>query len=280
VKEINIYPIKSCKGISLQRAKIGPYGFENDRRWMLYNTETNRFLTQRQHPQMALVTPRFEGEHLCLDFPALETLRIPISGKEQKQGPIVQEIGLWKASVRGVDEGDEVAEWFKQAIRVKFAVRLIRLCDNHDRQVPEDYAQKDMKKEKQLVSFADGFPFLVISEDSLTDLNSRMEKPLPMKRFRPNIVINGCEPFEEDVWQKVKIGSTVFRHVKKCTRCKLTTVDPDQGEFAGDDPLKTLRTYRKGLLEGAKDEVCFGQNLIHENIGGEVQVGQTVEILE
>jgi hypothetical protein len=279
---IYIYPIKSCKGIALQKAKVGPYGLENDRRWMVYNTETNRFCTQRTMPKMALIAPTFEGENMCLNFPEMPTMKVPISGKRQKQEPIVSDIGIWKDNVRGVDEGDDVAAWISNCLNTP-TLRLIRLCDDHDRSIPSNWMHKDMEADRQLVSFADGFPFLLASEESLEDLNKKLPSgvnKLPMLRFRPNFVVKGLDAgFEEDLWTKIKMGSTVFRVTKKCTRCKLTTVDPSKGAFAGDEPLNTLKTYRKGLLEG-KDEVCFAQNLVHEDIGGQVTVGMPVEILE
>jgi hypothetical protein len=281
LKQIYIYPIKSCKGIALQTAKIGPFGLENDRRWMVYNTETNRFCTQRTIPKMALISTTFEEDCLVLDYPEMPTMKIAVKGKDQKQEPIVSNIGLWKNEVRGVDEGDSIAEWVSACLKTP-GLRLIRMCDNHDRCIPEQWMHKDMKTTQQLVSYADGFPFLLASEESLKDLNSRLPSgvdSLPIMRFRPNFVIEGLDAgFDEDTWSKITIGNTIFRVTKKCTRCKLTTVDPEVGAFAGDEPLKTLKTFRKGLLEG-KDEVCFGQNLVHETYGGQVQVGQTLQIL-
>jgi len=281
LKQIYIYPIKSCKGIPLQQAKITPFGLENDRRWMVYNTQTNRFCTQRVFPKMSLISPSFEGNNLCLDFPQVPTLKIPRSGKDQAQEPIVSNIGIWGDSVRGVDEGDTVANWISDCLMTP-SLRLIRMCDNHDRGIPEEWKHKDIKSTAQLVSYADGFPFLLASEESLKEVNARLPSgvdPLPILRFRPNFVIEGLDAgFDEDTWSKIKIGSITFRVTKKCTRCKLTTVDFETGSFAGDEPLRTLKTFRKGLLEG-KDEVCFGQNLVQESNGGQVQVGQTIQVI-
>jgi len=280
---IYIYPIKSCKGIAVQKAKIGPYGLENDRRWMVYNTSTNRFCTQRVIPIMALIAPSFVGGNMCLDFPTKPTIKVPISGKNQKQEPIVSNIGIWKDDVRGVDEGDDVAAWISDCLQTP-GLRLIRMCDNHDRSIPQEWMHKDMEVDRQLVSYADGFPFLLASEESLQELNSRLPSgvdKLPMMRFRPNLVVKGLDAgFEEDTWTKIKIGNTVFRVTKKCTRCKLTTVDPTKGSFAGNEPLNTLGTFRKGFAEVGKDEVCFGQNLVHEEYGGQVEVGLPIEVLD
>jgi len=230
---------------------------------------------------MALITPSFAGNNLLLAFPQMPSIKIPISGKTQAQEPIVSNIGLWKNEVRGVDEGDTVANWISDCLQTP-ALRLIRMCDNHDRTIPEEWMHKDMKQAQQLVSYADGFPFLLASEESLKEVNSRLPSgvnPLPMLRFRPNFIIQGVDAgFEEDTWTKIKIGDNPFRVTKKCTRCKLTTVDFETGTFAGDEPLRTLKTFRKGLLEG-KDEVCFGQNLVQESYGGQVKVGQAIQII-
>jgi len=282
LKTINIYPVKSCKGISVSKAKIGTFGLENDRRWMIYNPESNRFITQRQFPKLALVTTSFDNnyDNLLLDFPQMPTLKISLKLKNKTMVEKI-DIGIWKDSVRGIDEGDEVGEWLNKAINATHPLRLVRMPENHDRQVPTEWRQSDLKD--QLVSYADGFPFLLASEESLADLNSRLpetQEVLPMLRFRPNFVIEGQGvAFEEDTWKRIRIGNTIFRPVKKCTRCKVTTVDPAKGEFAGEEPLKTLSKFRKGLLKG-KDEVCFAQNLIHETVGGYLEVGQLVDIYE
>jgi len=246
---------------------------------MIYDPVGMKFITQRQLPKLALVEPTITEDFLELDFPGMPTFKIPISGRQQRQQPIINDVRLWKGLVRGIDEGDDISNWLQQAIQPEHSLRLMRLPDNHDRAVPKYYAQE---LTSQLVSFADGFPFLLAAEESLADLNSRLPKgegPLPMRRFRPNLVIEGQgKPFAEDTWKRIKISGTVFRPVKKCTRCKLTTVDPDKGEFVGKEPLNTLGTSRKGLLKGGS-EVCFAQNLIHESNFGEVTVGQIVEIL-
>jgi uncharacterized protein YcbX len=276
VTGIYIYPIKSCKGISVQSAKTDDFGFENDRRWMVVSGETNRFVTQRQMPRMALITPTLEKDFLVVNFPGQPTLRIPTS-KSKRSNRSILDVGIWSDQVQGVDEGDEAAEWFQRVLD-RTDVRLVRMPDDHQRQVPANWLQADMKKNN--VSYADGFPFLLAAEESLAELNSRIEgNPLDMRRFRANIIIKGQEnAYDEDTWQKIQVGNTVFRVVKKCTRCKLTTVDPDKGEFGTQEPLKTLQTYRKGLLASAPSDVCFAQNLMHES-NGEIRVGNRVEIV-
>jgi len=249
---------------------------------MIYNPESMRFITQRQFPKMALITTTFVDNYLQLDFEGMSTLMIGAKGSVQTRGPVVEDIGLWKVKVKGVDEGDKAAKWFQKVLQSDHPVRLIRMLEDHDRCVPKKWRHEDMAEE--LVSYADGFPFLLATEASLADLNSRLPNgtiPLPMRRFRPNFIIQGeVTPFEEDSWKKIQIGNTVFRLSKPCSRCKVTTVDPDKGEFGGEEPLETLKTFRKGIIPKDKDKVFFGQNLVHESTGGSVQIGDPVFILE
>jgi len=281
LKSIHVYPIKSCKGFEVSKWRINKYGLEHDREWMVIDSETNRFQTQRQIPKMALITPSFKEENsrqwLCVDFPGMDTLKIKMTAAPGKE-EAVQEVGIWKDQTSGIDQGDEAAAWFQKALG-KPTLRLVRVPLNNSRRVPQKY---ELQKGLNFVNYADAFPFLLISESSLGDLNKRLEqkqsKPLPMNRFRPNLVVSGTDAFAEDHFKRFQIGQVTFSGVKKCTRCKLTTVDQQVGDFAGDEPLNTLKTYRQGLLEG-KDEVCFGENLIHMGTG-QIEVGQPLTLFE
>jgi len=230
---------------------------------------------------MALIQPSFQGNYLCVDAPGMPTLKVPCVGSEQRHSPL-REVGVWDDKCPAVDEGDEAAEWFKKFLGNP-KLRLVRIPNDHNRKVESTY---QVPETKNIVSFADGFPFLLTSVGSLNSLNSHIQaneksvdkQILPMTRFRPNIVVDGPDvPFIEDTWKKVKLGDVVLNFVKLCTRCKITTNDQEKGEFQ-KEPLATLETFRKGLLQGGS-EVCFGQNLIHEN-SGEIKVGQTVQVLE
>jgi len=275
VTSLFIYPIKSCKGIQIDSATVGKFGFENDRKWMVVDATTKRFVTQRQYPKMALIVPTFKknGKNLVVNAPDMPTFAIP-----NIQSSDYVTVSVWKSEGPAVDEGDDAAAWFSKYIKAD--VRLVRIPDDHQRTVPDEYKQPDLDN---LVGYADGFPFLLASEESLEDLNKRIAtKQLPMQRFRPNIIVKSSKgegiPFMEDTWKKIQIGGVKLRVVKMCTRCKLTTVDPAKGQFDGDEPLATLSKYRKGLLKGS-EEVCFAQNLIHENVG-EIRVGQKIKVLE
>jgi len=296
ITKLFVYPIKSCKGIEVSSSKINSYGFEYDRNWMVVrkpedatDEEEYRFVTQRQFPKMSLISPqivtRENSVYLILSAPSMQDIEILVDkeGKNQKQvEKSTLSVVVWKNSCRGIDEGTKVSAWLSSYLGTD--VKLVRIPFDHDRKIPEESA---FGGPQNLVGYADGFPFLLASEESLDCLNLHLRKngskALPITRFRPNVIIKaeegGGEPFMEDSWLRIKIGEISFRLVKKCVRCKLTTVDPDKGEFAGDEPLRTLSTFRKGLLEG-KDEVCFGQNMCADQSIGFISVGMQIHIID
>jgi uncharacterized protein YcbX len=179
-------------------------------------------------------------------------------------------VKVWSSSVKGDFYPREVDEWFSSALGV--SCRLVSMPETTRRKVNPFYA---VRKFKDTVSFADGYPFLLIGEGSLADLNSKLEDPVPMNRFRPNFVVTGSGPFEEDTWKRIRIGSTEFHVVKPSARCVITTVDQATGLKNGTEPLKTLSSYRN-----RNGNVLFGQNLIAETAGATVRVGDAVEAVE
>lgn len=263
LSEINIYPVKSLKGIPLTEAKVEPRGLRYDRRWMLVDAD-GRFMTQRDFPKMALLETSVNGSGLKVNFDGSE-LSVP---EEAEKGPV--EVGIWEGPVDAAMFGDEVNGWFSDALGVD--CRLVTMPETARRRVPAEFA---VDPEEDHVSFADAFPYLLIGEGSLAELNSRLETPVPMNRFRPNLVVSGSEPFAEDGWRKIRIGETIFHLVKPCGRCVLTTVDQATGIKDGKEPLKTLASFRT-----ANGKVLFGQNLIAENPGGTIRVGDEIEVLE
>jgi uncharacterized protein len=263
VSALNVYPIKSCGGISLSVAELGPRGIVRDRSFMLVN-HNGKFITQREQPRMALIRPAIDADGmLTVQAPDMPVVVIP--GDEQ--GPRY-EVVVWKYSGEAVDQGNELAEWFSRFLGI--ACRLVMFPNDVVRKVNPRYA----RSEQDQVGFADGYPFLLISEASLADLNTRLEQPLPMNRFRPNIVVRGTEPYAEDTWRTIRIGEVTFDIVKPCARCVITTTDQSTTERARE-PLKTLTTYRLATSNG----VMFGQNLIHAQVGL-IRVGDPVEIIE
>lgn len=267
LSEINIYPVKSLAGISLKISKIERRGLEFDRRWMLVN-EDNHFLTQREFPKMALFSTAFEENFLRVFFGGDE-ISIPLKTETDK----FTKVKIWSSRVSAVETESSINRWFSE--RLETNCKLVQMPEETRRKVNYFYAVK----RDDHVSFADGYPFLLIGESSLNDLNSRLEKPVPMNRFRPNLVFSGSESFAEDGWKKIKIGETVFHVVKPCARCVMTTIEQTTGEKTGVEPLKTLAGFRIPK-RSVKKKILFGQNLIAENEGEVLRVGARIEVLE
>jgi len=255
------YPIKACRGFEVETSSVERMGLENDRRMMVVTPE-GKFLTQREHPKLALVTPTLKDGLLTLSAPNFDSLRLTV----QKTGPI-QPVEIWKSrGVHAVDQGDEAAAWFSDWLGA--SARLVHFADGYIRKLNPQYAVNA----DDHTGFADGYPILIISEESLQDLNSRLETPVPMNRFRPNLVVKGCKPFEEDSWKRIRIGDVELAIVKPCPRCVVTTIDKETLE-EGKEPLKTLNKFRK-QAGGA----MFGQNAVPLN-EGRIRVGDEAVIL-
>lgn len=254
------YPVKSLRGENLKTMTVGSRGLLYDRHWMLVNAE-GRFLSQRELPRMVLVRPSIEEAGLRLRAPGMFDLEAQIESDEEMQ------VRIWRDTCTARVMSPVADQWLSDFLGV--SCRLVYLPEEQVRQVDQEYAGS-----ADQVGFADGFPFLLISRASLDDLNRRMGLELPMQRFRPNLVVEGCEPYAEDGWKRIRIGAIEFRVVKPCSRCVIPTVDPETGERSGNEPLKTLMTYRK---QG--NNVYFGQNLIHDGQGN-LEVGMPVDILE
>ncbi len=260
VSQLVIYPIKSCRGVEIDRATVGTTGFELDRRWMLIGDD-GRFLSQREHHQLAVVRVQIDEDRLRLEAPGLASLEV---GFEGDVGP-ASRVRVWDDECNAIDEGEDAARWFSRHLGC--SSRLVRMASDDARPLGSSMAQPG-----DHVSFADGFPFLLLSAASLDGLNRRLTLPVPMDRFRPNIVVDGCEPHAEDGWTRIRIGEVEFRVAKPCARCVVTTVDQATGERKRE-PLRTLSTYR--TVDG---QVLFGQNLVHEGCGV-VRVGDEVGVL-
>lgn len=267
LSEINIYPIKSLKGISLNGSKIERRGLEFDRRWMLID-EKNKFLTQREFPKMATLETEITENGLQISNGA-EKLIVPFEIEENE----TEKVTIWQNRCAAKIYEKPINEWFSDILGAN--IRLAMMPEETKRKVNYFYAvQKD-----DHVSFADAYPFLLIGESSLEDLNSRLEKTLPMNRFRPNLVVSGSESFAEDGWKKIKIGEAIFHVVKPCARCVMTTIEQNTGEKQGIEPLKTLATFRIPK-RSLKKKILFGQNLIAENAEVILRVGDKIEVLE
>lgn len=259
VSELYIHPLKSAASISVEKATIDELGLVNDRRWMLVD-DNNQFLSQRQLPEMCLINAKVKDNALLISVPGKPLLEV---SKKQTPNRVVQ---VWGDQCQAIDCGDEAAEYL--SLFLKTSCRLVMFADNEIRQVDLDYAQPGDK-----TGFSDGFPLLLISQSSLDDLNNRLEKPVSMTRFRPNLVVSGCDAFAEDDWSLIKIGGISMRVVKPCSRCGIPAVDPVTA-LRSIEPVKTLRQYRM-----RDNKVYFGQNVIADSIGL-LETGMHVEILE
>lgn len=255
------YPVKSVAGIALNSGPIDARGIRYDRHWMVVDTD-GQFITQREYPKMSQIHVGLAPGGLRFRAPGMPDLDIPLINDSADS----LETEVWGDQVLAHSAGLPPADWLSQYLGVD--CQLAYLTDKSDRPVDPDYANPEDQ-----VGFADGFPFLLISEASLDDLNSRLESPVPMTRFRPNLVVKGCEPYAEDSWKKIRIGEVVFRVSKPCSRCVIPTIDPETAK-KGKEPLKTLSEYRR-----RDNKVYFGQNLLHDGVG-EIEVGAAVEVLE
>lgn len=281
---INIYPIKSLKGVSLDSALVEARGLRHDRRWMLTDRD-GMFMTQREFPRMATMGVRVESGQLKAESDGHGVMNIPFEPDRGKR----QRVTVWQSVCEGLVYGGEVSEWFSDVLGVN--CRLVYMPDATERHINPRF-----DRGKDIVSFADGYPLMVIGEASLADLNSRLAEnaerehagrlpavpPLPMNRFRPNLVVAEGDAYAEDEWDRVRFGEAVFHTTKPCERCVITTVDQARGEFDGKEPLKTLATYRqaKNVIADRYEKygmspnaVLFGQNLVPENPGATIRVG-------
>jgi uncharacterized protein len=259
-----IYPIKACAGIALQQADVVERGLAFDRRYMLVD-RSGTFITQREMPRLCRVATALDGERLLVSTPGQATLELPRepasdlplspSSLNHQSSPLLkrQPYRVWD-SVGSALEHPSGSRWFSEFLNDE--VSLLYMPDSERRDVNPNRARPG-----DIVSFADSYPFLLMSEASLADLNQRLVEPVEMRRFRPNLVFSGSEPYAEDGFATLRIGGLSFRGVKRCERCVVTTINPDTA-VSSQEPLRTLSHYR---LDDGK--VWFGMNLIHDGCG-------------
>lgn len=259
------FPLKSGKGERLSRARLDKLGVAGDRRWMLVEEATGRFLTQRADPKMSQLSALWNtAGGLTLNAQGFDPLEVALPDAESH----LRGVTIWRDTLRVPDAGDAAAEWLSRFIEKP--VRLVHIPLECARTTQAGYGYDDDK-----VAFADGYPLLLIGQASLDDVSHKVGRPLEMLRFRPNLVIEGSEAFAEDRWTRIRIGDVEFRVVKSCARCILTTVDPQTGERdVNREPLATLMGYRK-----QENGVMFGQNLVNDS-DGLLEVGMPVTVLE
>jgi len=261
VSELYIHPLKSARGIPVKEITLDDRGPAGDRRWMLIDP-AGLMVSQRDYPRMALIGAERNGDGLICTAPGMPPLhaRTPRTGETPRLNAIV-----WDNEVDVQLASDEAHTWFSQFLGGP--CRLVHQPDDAFRQVNRVYAPKGAG-----VSLADGYPLLLTGQGSLDDLNSRLESPIDMRRFRPNLVVFGSGPFEEDTWREIRAGEITFSLVKPCARCPIPTVDPDTGVM-GKEPMRTLATYRR-----RGSDIFFGWNLLPRSLGT-IHVGDPVEVL-
>lgn len=262
LSEIHIYPVKSFAGIQVDAWKVDAKGLELDRKWMVVDRE-HQFLSQRRLPEMVKVETRILADSLQLSAPGMGSISFPLT---QEPGPVIT-TSIWKDDCPATLVSAEIDQWLSDFLHTP--CHLVYQADETVRQVDQRYAAPEDK-----TSFTDGFPFLIISENSLAVLNRKLPAPLPMSRFRPNLVVTGCDGFAEDTWRRIRIADIGFRLPKPSGRCPVTTIDAETARY-GKEPLKTLSRFRK-----LQNKVYFGQNAIHDNpgtlrIGDEILVHET-----
>lgn len=261
VSALYIYPIKSLGGFSVDQAHVTDRGLQNDRRWMLVDAKGN-FLSQRSNPQMALLQTALTDAGLQVTHKQSGAfILFPL----QPQTSNKLDVTVWDSRTMGIEVSPEANLWFSDQLAMD--CRLVYMPDEAPIAVETEYAHRG-----EITSFSDGYPFLLIGQASLEELNSRLETPVPMNRFRPNIVVSGSAPFAEDGWKHFQIGPIDFFGVKLCGRCVVTTIDQDSTAMS-KEPLKTLATYRQ-----VGNKIMFGQNLLHKG-SGSIAVGQPVAVL-
>jgi hypothetical protein len=262
LSQVFIHPIKSTQGLSLRQARVEPLGLEHDRRWMLVRPDGS-FITGREFPSLVRVSAVPTQGGLQVSTPGLPALEVPAPAADAPR----LDVTVWRDTCSAALAGQAADRWFSGLLGEP--VRLVYVDARMERPVDQDYAEPGDQ-----VGFADGFPLLLLSRASLEELNRHLPRAVRMENFRPNFVVEGCEPFAEDRWRRLRVGSVELEVVKPCARCVFTTVDPATGQKAEDgEPLRTLARIRR--ING---KAMFGQNIVVRR-PGTVQVGDEVEVL-
>ncbi len=263
LQDITIYPIKSFAGIDLTESEVSERGLLYDRNWMLVS-KLGMFISQREFKELSLLTTHIEGDTLKIAHRFQKNFQIELGLTESMHA--LSKVDVWDDTMLAENVSEKASQQLSEILKQE--VSLVRIGKDTSRLADPRFVDKEIQ-----VSFADGYPFLIISQASLDDLNSRLESPVEMNRFRPNIVVSGSKAFEEDTWREIQIGECIFQIVKPCARCEVTTINQLTAE-RGKEPLRTLSKYRR---DGNK--VLFGQNMVALK-KGKIRVGDEVKILK
>lgn len=264
ISELAIYPVKSMRQIQLQKSELQFGGLKHDRRWMVVD-DKGVMVTQRQVARLCLIQPELLNPEVDCSLKII-AVNMPAIKVNVPDGSVARKVIVWEDECNAYDAGNEVAKWLSEFLNIE--CRLVYFPDDETRIVDQTYAQPNDQ-----TAFSDGFPILLTTQASLDDLNSRMDESIPMERFRPNIVVSGCEPFAEDDWKTLKAGDITLRIVKPCSRCIIPSIDIASAERS-KEPIKTLASYRK-----RDNNVFFGQNVIADG-SGVIETGMPVEVIE
>lgn len=263
---LHVYPVKGLKGIDLESSETTERGLRHDRRWLVVDAG-GVFMSQREHPKMATVWTEFVEGALELSAPDMPPVDVPL----EPDAPASMRVQVWNSTVDAAPVSSFADAWLSEYLGTP--CRLVYMPDESRRECNTEYAPGS------IVSFADGYPFLVVTEASLQDLNARIKAnggiSVPMNRFRPSFVVAGADAWAEDGWREIRIGEAVLRGVKPCGRCQVTTTDQMTGEVRGPEPLATLSTFHDHPELGP----LFGMNCVPVRQGA-MRVGDAVEILE
>lgn len=264
ISQLFIYPVKSLGGIEVTEAQLTDRGLQYDRRWMLVDNN-NQFLTQREHPVMCLLQTAIEGDKLIVYYKnnpedKVHVLLQPLPTKKTVQ------VQVWDDECAAWFVSDEADEWCSN--KLSMPCRLVYMPENEKRKVDARYATGE-----DITSFSDGYPLLMIGQASLDDLNSRLLEPLPMDRFRPNIVFTGGQPYDEDTMRHVRVNEIDLYGVKLCARCTITTINQTNG-IKAKEPLLTLAGYRM-----KNNKIYFGQNVLLQQTGY-LKTGDAIEVIQ
>lgn len=261
---IHRYPIKSCRGHTVDAAALDAFGLVGDRRFLVVD-ERGQFLTQRTLPRLALIEPHLTDDRLTLHAPDVPPLTVAAHAPEDAPG---FDVTIWRDTVAAADLGTAAASWLTHVL--ERPARLVAMGAQYTRPVHKPAALPG-----DVTAFTDAVPLLILSQASLDALNDRLDEPLPMDRFRPNLVVRDCAPHAEDTWRRIRIGDVTLRAAGPCVRCIVTTTDQRTLE-RGKEPLRTLAQYRRTPDGG----VIFGQNFIHETKAGTLHAGAPIEIFD
>eukprot|EP01135_Chromosphaera_perkinsii_P004624 Nk52_evm17s292 gene=Nk52_evmTU17s292 len=296
VTDLFYYPIKSCAGTRVSEAEFNRLGLKYDRQWVIVtpafeNKTTSKkhfkFMSARECPKMVLVYPSIvtEGGVDCLRIEAEGMKSITVPATPSPHDSETCSLEVWADTMHAsIYMGEEICNWLEKYFKKECYLCTVLSVEQHHRPLPRDSEHSNRTGSIQAGAFADGFPFLLTSEESLADLNTRLQKKgvdkMKMDRFRPNIIIKGVRPWGEDEFKKIKIGNEIFDSVKPCGRCSMPSVDPATGKYHKRfEPTPTLRSFRKVMKDG-DEELLFGVNLVQTAISGRLCVGSKVEVLE